>query len=132
MTLQGPKIPLLVLITTFLFSCDAVKRVPENEYLLTKNTLLINGKKDKTETLNNLLYQKPNSKIPILGTPLRLQIYNLARNNRDSLFEAWLDETPKRRERLTKRLSKKQLDKLKESAIGFNNWLKKQGKPLWL
>ena len=127
MTLQGPKIPLLVLITTFLFSCDAVKRVPENEYLLTNNTLLINGKKDKTETLNNLLYQKPNSKIPILGTPLRLQIYNLARNNRDSLFEAWLDETPKRRERLTKRLSKKQLDKLKESAIGFNNWLKKTG-----
>src|SRR5690606_33152190 len=40
---------------------------------------------------------------------------------------AWLDETPKRRERLSKRLSKKQLDKLKESAIGFNNWLRKTG-----
>jgi len=127
MKLQRSKILLLVLITALLISCDAVKRVSENEHLLTGNTVLINGKKDKTETITNLLYQKPNSKIPIIGTSLRLQIYNLARNNRDSLFEAWLDETPKRRDRLTKRLSKKQLVKLKESSVGFNNWLRKTG-----
>ena len=114
MKLQFPKVTLLVLITTHLLSCDAVKRVPENEHLLTDNTVFINGKKDQTELINNLLYQEPNSKIPIIGTPLRLHIYNLARNNRDSLFEAWLDKNPNRRERLTKRLSKKQLDKLKE------------------
>lgn len=127
MKLQRSKILLLVLITALFISCDAVKRVSENEHLLTGNTVLINGKKDKTETITNLLYQKPNSKIPIIGTSLRLQIYNLARNNRDSLFEAWLDETPKRRDRLTKRLSKKQLVKLKESSVGFNNWLRKTG-----
>ena len=127
MKLQRSKILLLVLITALFISCDAVKRVSENEHLLTGNTVLINGKKDKTETITNLLYQKPNSKIPIIGTSLRLQIYNLARNNKDSLFEAWLDETPKRRDRLTKRLSKKQLVKLKESSVGFNNWLRKTG-----
>ncbi|MBP0905523.1 BamA/TamA family outer membrane protein [Mariniflexile gromovii] len=127
MKLQFPKITLLVLITTLLISCDAVKRVPENQHLLTKNTVLINGKKEQTELINNLLYQEPNIKIPVIGTPLRLHIYNLARNNRDSLFEAWLDKTPNRRERLTKRLSKKQLDKLKKSAVGFNDWLRKTG-----
>lgn len=127
MKLQFPKITLLVLITTHLLSCDAVKRVGENEHLLTDNTVFINGKKDQTELINNLLYQEPNSKIPIVGIPLRLHVYNLARNNRDSLFEAWLDKNPNRRERLTKSLSKKQLDKLKASSIGFNNWLRKTG-----
>ncbi|MEN3322868.1 BamA/TamA family outer membrane protein [Mariniflexile soesokkakense] len=121
------KITLLIVFTALIISCDAVKRVAENEHLLTSNTVFINGKKDKTELINNLLYQEPNSKIPVIGTPLRLHIYNLARNNRDSLFEAWLDKSPNRRERLTKRLSKKQLDKLKESSIGFNNWLRKTG-----
>lgn len=124
---QLSKITLLVVFTAHLISCDAVKRVAENEHLLTNNTVFINGKKDQTELINNLLYQEPNSKIPIISTPLRLHIYNLARNNRDSLFEAWLDKNPNRRERLTKRLSKKQLDKLKASSIGFNNWLRKTG-----
>ena len=127
MKLQLPKIALLLLITVYLTSCDAVKRVPESEHLLTHNTILINGKKENTETINNLLYQEPNSKIPLIGTPLRLHIYNLARNNRDSLFEVWLNKKPNRRDRLTKRLSKKQLDKLKNTSIGFNNWLQKTG-----
>ncbi|WP_308990533.1 BamA/TamA family outer membrane protein [Mariniflexile litorale] len=127
MKLQFSKITLLVIFTAHLISCDAVKRVSENEHLLTNNTVLVNGKKDQTETINNLLYQEPNSKIPIIGTPLRLHIYNLARPNKDSLFDVWLDKNPKRKERLTKRLSKKQLDKLKESSLGFNNWLRKTG-----
>lgn len=127
MNLQCSKIILLILITIHLISCDATKRVPENQHLLNTNTIFINGKKDKSELINNLLYQEPNSRIPVLGTPLRLHVYNLARNNKDSLFEVWLDKTPKRRERLTNRLSEKQLVRLKERSIGFNNWLKKTG-----
>lgn len=127
MKLQFSKITLLVLIFVHLISCDAVKRVPENEHLLTNNAISVNGKKEKSELLNNLLYQAPNSRIPALGTPLRLHIFNLARNSKDSIFENWLDKTPNRRARLTKHLSQKQLDKLKESALGFNNWLKKTG-----
>jgi outer membrane protein assembly factor BamA len=72
-----------------------------------------------------LLYQKPNRKIA--GIPLRLHIYNTARPNRDSIYEAWLDKNPKRRERLKRRYSQKQADKLKKSMLGFNNWLKKTG-----
>ncbi|WP_370569721.1 BamA/TamA family outer membrane protein [Flaviramulus sp. BrNp1-15] len=116
----------MILLFGWFMSCDTVKRVAENEHLLTKNTVVVNGKKDKTETLNNLLYQEPNSKLPVIGN-LRLHIFNLARPNRDSLFEAWLDKNPKRRTRLEKALSKKQVDKIKESALGFNQWLKKTG-----
>ncbi|MDO5969529.1 BamA/TamA family outer membrane protein [Flavivirga aquimarina] len=111
----------------YFLSCDSVRRVNDNEHLLTNTSVYVNDKKNSTETISNLLYQKPNKKIA--GIPLRLHIYNLARNNRDSLFEEWLNKNPKRRARLTKKLSKKQLDRLKSSSIGFNNWLRKTGEP---
>lgn len=108
-----------------MFSCNAVKKVGENEFLLTKNTVLENGKKIGNEEINSLLYQKPNSSI--LGFPLRLSIHNLARDNRDSLYQAWLLRKPKRLERLTKKLSLKQVRELGNYAVGFNNWLRKTG-----
>ncbi len=124
---QLSKILILICFLKCFTSCNAVKRVAEDEHVLTANTVIINGEKHKSETINNLIYQKPNSKIPLLGIPLRLHIYNTARPNRDSIFEAWLDKNPKRRERLKRRFSKKQVDKIKESALGFNQWLKKIG-----
>ena len=119
------KISLFILITLVITSCNVIKRVGENEHLLTQTSAYVNGKKNATEEINNLISQHPNSKL--LGFPLRLHIYNLARENRDSLFEVWLDKKPERRERLTKKLSKKQVDRLKNSSIGFNNWLRKTG-----
>ncbi|WP_452219533.1 translocation and assembly module lipoprotein TamL [Lacinutrix salivirga] len=118
------KIVLIIVIIGCFSSCNTVKRVSENEHLLVDNTIIVNETKNNSETINNLIYQKPNRKL--LTVPLRLHIYNLARPNRDSIFEAWLNKG-NRRERLTKSLSKKQVNKLKQSAIGFNNWLKKTG-----
>lgn len=117
---------LSLFVLGFITSCNVLKRVNEDEQLLVQNTLLVDGKKEKSEDINNLIYQQPNNKL-LLGIPLRLHIYNLARPDRDSLFDAWLNENPKRKERLIKRYSKKQVDKLKESAVSFNNWLKKTG-----
>ncbi len=114
-----------IIIAILMTSCDSVKRVPESDYLLTKNSVYVNDKKDNTETINNLLYQKPNSKI--LNYPLRLNIYNLARPNIDSIVNANLDKRPHKREHLESFLSKKQLNKYIESRISFNNWLKKTG-----
>jgi outer membrane protein assembly factor BamA len=122
---QLTKISVFIFFTIVLYSCDVVKRVAEDEHLLTKTSVTVNGKNNNTETINNLLYQKPNRKIA--GVPLRLHIYNTARPNRDSLFNAWLNKNPKRKARFIRRYSKKQVDKLKQSAVGFNNWLKKTG-----
>ncbi len=119
------KILLSLLFVSSFTACNVVKRVQDKEHLLTNTSITVNGKKTISEDINNLIYQRPNNKL--LGFPLRLHIYNLARNNRDSLFEKWLDKNPKRRARLTKKLSKKQLDQLKNSALGFNNWLKRTG-----
>lgn len=122
---QLSKILFLVLLAIGLYSCDTVKRVAEDEHLLSKTSVIVNDKKDNTEIINSLLYQKPNRKIA--GIPLRLHIYNTARPNRDSLFETWLNKSQKRRARLERRYSIKQVNKLKQSVLGFNNWLKSTG-----
>lgn len=120
------KILLSLFVIGFITSCNVLKRVGKDKQLLVQNTLLVDGNKEKSEDINNLIYQQPNNKL-LLGIPLRLHIYNLARENRDSIFEAWLAENPKRKERLVRRYSKKQVDKLKESALGFNHWLRITG-----
>ena len=72
----------ILLMTIGLFSsCNVIKRVEENQYLLTQNTILVNDKNTNVETINNLIYQKPNNKLPLIGMPFRVHIYNLARPN---------------------------------------------------
>ena len=110
---------------TFFTACNVVKRVGPTDYLLTENSFFVNGQKRKTEALSKLSFQKKNTQL--FGIPLQLHIYNLARPNRDSLFEFWLHKKPKREKKLISRLSKKQLDQLKASSIGINQWLKKTG-----
>ena len=78
------------------FGCNAIKRVDRNELLLTKNNIIVNGKTNKSEDISRLSFHKKNSNI--LGIPIRLHIYNLARPNKDSI-------------------------KIKISSRGFNNWL---------
>ena len=66
------------------YSCDVMKRVKKDEHLLVSNTVLVNEKKTTSETIDNLQYQKPNG--TLLGIPLRVHIYNLARPNIDSIL----------------------------------------------
>ncbi len=115
-------IGILSLFTLFgcFTSCNTVKRVAEDEHLLINNTVIIDGKKDNSETTNSLLYQKPNSKVP-----LRLHIYNLARPNIDSIIETKLADSSKLGAKRI--LSKKQFFKMQESKLHFNQWLKKTG-----
>ena len=121
------KISLILGIATVLVSCNAVKNVPDNKFLLTKNTIEVDGKKIEDPGVFSQLTQKPNTKIPLLGIPAGLHFYNLADQDADSTFNKWLYKNPKREKRLIRFLSKKQLDELGNSYIGFNEWLKKSG-----
>ena len=119
---------LLLALTSLLFvGCSSVKRVGDNQYLLTKNTIYLEGEKIRSDQENNLLLQQPNRKLA--GVPLRLLLYNLAKDNPDSLYQVWLDKNPKRRERLAKLLSEKQVTRLGESFLvsGYSNFLKRVG-----
>ncbi len=125
---HAAKIGIFLLIAVFT-SCNAVKRVQEGEFLLTKNTIMTNGEKVQDEDIRSLILQEPNSQV--LGYPLRLNLYNLAKNDPDSLFDAWLHKKEKREQRLVNILSQKQVDALGESFLvkGYSEWLKKIGEP---
>lgn len=108
-------------------SCNSLKRVPKGKYLLTKNEIKIDGKKNKQEEIENLLYQKPNAKI--LGYNFRLNLYNLARKNPDSAYKAKFIKNPNKLKRQTWLLSAKQVKRKKDSFLyaGLDEFLKKTG-----
>ncbi len=124
--LRFSKILIYCLIYTSL-SCDVMKRVKKDEHLLVSNTVLVDDKKNNTETVNNLIYQKPNGKL--LGIPLRVHIYNLARPNIDSILNAKYRNPEDPKTGLKNLLSIKQYEALIRSKKNFNSWLKKTGEP---
>lgn len=119
----------LLFFAIVLASCNALKRVDENELLLTKNTIYADGEKVNNEDIQSLIIQNPNS--TLLGYPLRLNLYNLAKQNPDSSFQNWLYKKEKRKDRLVKLLSEKQVVRLGESFLvkGMSEWLKNIGEP---
>ena len=122
------KISLLFLALAF-NACNTLKKVDETELLLIKNTIYADSLKITDEDIRSLIIQKPNS--TLLGYPLRLNLYNLAKQNPDSSFQSWLYKKEKRKQRLTRLLSAKQVDRLGESFMvkGLSEWLKNIGEP---
>ena len=99
--------------------------------ILESNTISINGEIKKNDPIELLIQPSPNKKI--FGIPLGLSIYNIGKNNPDSLFENWLSKNPKRISRLNKFISNKQVVQLKRYNRLFNNWLKSTGEePVFL
>lgn len=121
------KISLFILIAVFFASCNSIKRVKEDEHLLTENSIYVNDKKNKTEAVKNLLYQKRNSRL--LGFPFRLYIYNLAKEDSDSILDTKLDNKLEENSFAEKLYSKKQLVEWTNYKKGLQNTIKKTGEP---
>jgi len=119
------KISLFLGLIVLIVSCNAVKLVPDNKYLLTKNTIIVDSVSSKDFKTRNLIYQQPNKKV--LGVPLSLYVYNLAKPQPDSTFQNWLKDKPNRERKMNNIYSKKQVDKMASSFVGFNKWIQKTG-----
>ena len=119
----------LLWLMAFLSACNTLKKVGNDQLLLTKNTVYADSVKITSEEVKNLIVQKPNS--TILGYPLRLNLYNLAKENPDSMYREWLYRKEKREKRLNNLLSKKQVSRLGESFVvkGFSDLMKRVGEP---
>ena len=109
------------------FSCNVLKRVEPDQLLLTDYSIYADSTKVSDNDVNSLVTQKPNVKV--LGIPLRLHLYNLAKVNPDSSYQDWLYRKDGRYDRLVKLLSEKQVERLGESFFvsGLSNGLKKAG-----
>ena len=110
-----------------IIACASDKRVPDKKKLLTKNEIIVNDKLVKEERINNLVVQQPNTKF--LNYPFGLALYNAAKPNPDSSYQAWLERKPNRRENLNRFLSAKQINRLGESFFvsGLPNFMKETG-----
>lgn len=121
------KITLLIVIIGLIYSCDSVKRVPDNKQLLTKVEITVDGNSKIKEDLTGFIFQKPNARI--LKVPFGLYIYNWARPNPDSVFRAKYIEDTIRFKRMSAIYSEKQVYRLGESFYmkGFHELLKSTG-----
>ena len=88
---------------------------------------MVDGEEINDDGVYSQLYQKPNTRIPLVKIPMGLHIYNLADPEPDSTFTKWLYKKPKREERWVRFISKKQVVGLENSYVGLNKWLMKSG-----
>lgn len=73
-----------------LYACSTTKKVPDGEYLLTKNSFEFEDKKEFfDEELKDYIQQKPNKK-QFLFMPLSLALYNMANPKYDTIFNEYM------------------------------------------
>ena len=104
---------ILLSISYSFSSCNAVKYVPENEHMLTKNTIFVNNKKNSDDEINDYIVQRPNQLV--LGIPFPLHFYNIGNKNFETDFDKWKLNKPNSYNFTTGVFSEKQ-------AIGFRNF----------
>jgi outer membrane protein assembly factor BamA len=121
------KVTFILGVALLFVSCNAVKYVPDAQFLLTENTITVDGEASNDTEPYSYLTQRPNTKFPLLGIPVGLHIYNLADPKPDSTFQAWLHKKPRREDRLVRFLSQKQVTALDSSYIKFNEFLQRTG-----
>lgn len=124
---NSTKVIAFILIAILITACNAVKRVPDGKFLLTKNEIIVNQKSIKDPIAFEQMYQNPNTTIG--GLRLKLALHNLANLNPDSTYKAKFIKHPGKFERMSKWFSAKQVDRLGESFFykGIHEFLKKFG-----
>ncbi|SFR32154.1 Surface antigen [Robiginitalea myxolifaciens] len=125
---RSPKIG-LILLGASIWSCNTLKRVAPDQQLLTQYKIFTDSTEVRDPQVRDLVLQRPNAKIA--GIPLRLHLYNMAKQDADSSFQAWLYAKEGRKDRWEKLLSRKQVERMGESFLvsGYSRWLKRIGEP---
>lgn len=115
----------LMLIFISISSCNSVKYVPKDQFLLKKNTIKVDDKKSVDENLTDYIVQRPNQLV--LNVPLPVYLYNFGNKKNDSLYANWLRKNPKTHQFLSKVFSEKQVIRIGNSYKGLHNWFLKNG-----
>lgn len=79
-------LPLLILLA---YACNPARKLPEGQYLLTKNVIQADTGLIEKERLAGLLKQKPNRKILFMFR-FHLGVYNLGNHGRPKKWKEWL------------------------------------------
>ncbi|GGE07570.1 membrane protein [Psychroflexus salis] len=102
-----------------------MKRVKKDEQLLVESLVIENNEPTRKKNLLNLLKQEPNGKL--LGIPVKLHIFNLAKPEPKETFTNWMLKKPNRKKRMYDFFSKKQVANIQTAYVGIQNSIKKVG-----
>lgn len=111
-------------------SCVVSKNIEGDKLILKSNEITINGNLISKDSLQPLLNQNKNSYI--FGIPFSSFLYESSKKNSDTIFNKWLNKKSKRKKRLTKLISEKQVSQIKQYIKSFNEWKKRNGEELQL
>ena len=116
---------ILISVTLSFSSCNTLKYVSDDEYLLTKNSVYVNTKKNVDTEITDYIVQRPNQLV--LGIPFPLHFYNLGNKNFESDYEQWKIAHPNTSKFVTTIFSEKQTKGLHNFKKGSHNWFLNNG-----
>ena len=123
------KIKLIFVLSLFTVSCSLQKSLLDEDLILEKTNIKINGNLIKKDSLSDLITFKENSKL--LGIPFNAMISSSAKKNPDSIFDEWVNEQ-KKQKKLNNIFSPKQVLQLKKYFKNFNDWKINNGEKISL
>ena len=123
------KIKLIFVLSLFTVSCSLQKSLLDEDLILDKTNIKINGNLIKKDSLSDLITFKENSKL--LGIPFNAMISSSAKKNPDSIFDEWVNEQ-KKQKKLNNIFSPKQVLQLKKYFKNFNDWKINNGEKISL
>ena len=123
------KIKLIFVLSLFTVSCSLQKSLLDEDLILEKTNIKINGNLIKKDSLSDLITFKENSKL--LGIPFNAMISSSAKKNPDSIFDEWVNEE-KKQKKLNNIFSPKQVLQLKKYFKNFNDWKINNGEKISL
>lgn len=121
---------ILLIFTGIIFgflSCNSVKYVGENEFLLVKNKVIVNDKKNSSDEINDYIVQRPNQLV--LGVALPLHFYNLGNKNFETDYDQWKLESPGWYNFTSGVFSEKQARGVRNFKYKMHQWILKNGEP---
>ena len=120
------KLSFFLIVILILISCNAVKRVKENQQLLTKVTVFLDSIETNEENLTKFVIQEPNTKtLGIAKFPL--YFYNIANQDYPKTPAKWGIEHPLPYKSVKGLFSEKQSIAIAKTFIGLNNWFLNSG-----
>lgn len=111
-----------------LSSCAPYKNIPAGDHLVVANRYDINGRSKNNPDFSPYIRQVPNKKL-LFFFPVKLSLYNAARENPQAAFDQWEADHQGTVKFLRFFFSQKGIDRIDSSYVGFNRSLKKLGEP---
>ena len=114
------------MLSALIIGCSATQYLPEGAVLLHKNMVVVDNE-IAVDSVENIIQPKPNKRF--LGIPFGLLLYQSANERAPIEFDQWIAKKPKRQKRMQALWSEKQVAKMKNYKLGFQQWKKNTGEP---